>query len=178
MNLADKKRTIGRAALLAVPICVLVLAASLYVVRHIMVLPTNTADSIIFVLRADLFVVLWVLIAISRVSHSRRHSKVDIDAAVSGPPSGALAIQIAFLQNTLEQAFLAVAVHLALSTWLTGDALGLIVGSIVLFGIGRTAFWIGYKGGAAGRAFGMLVTMLPTIAGFVFALVLLLQGAS
>ena len=177
MNLADKQRAIGRAALLAVPFCALVLVASFYLVPLVITLPTTAADSIAFVLRADLFVVLWLLIAISRVSYRRRHSNEDIDAAVSGPPSGALAIQIAYLQNTLEQAFLAVVIHLTLATWLTGDALGLIVGSIVLFAIGRTAFWIGYKRGAAGRSFGMLVTMLPTIAGFVLALILLLQGA-
>ena len=64
-------------------------------------------------------------------------------------------------------------VHLALATQLSGPPLALIIAAVLLFGIGRVAFLIGYPKGAGGRAFGMITTVLPTLAGFVLTIVLM-----
>jgi hypothetical protein len=65
---------------------------------------------------------------------------------------------------------IAAGAHLVLATLLENGALALIVASTVLFGLGRLVFLAGYTGGAAGRAFGMATTFLPTGAGYALAM--------
>ncbi len=44
---------------------------------------------------------------------------------------------------------------------------------VALSCIGRAAFWFGYGGGAASRAFGFGTTFYPTVAAYVLAVVLI-----
>ncbi len=77
----------------------------------------------------------------------------------------------AFLQNTLEQAFIAIVGHLALATTAGEASLGYVVGAVALFCLGRVTFLRGYPQGAAGRAFGIATTAIPTIGAYIWALV-------
>lgn len=176
MTLAEEQRKIRIAALLSLPICAAVLGAAYLILPSYFTFPAGLAERLAFAIRADLFIILWVVIAIGIVSRNRRHSAQDIGAALSGPPSPRLAIQIAFLLNTLEQAVIAIGVHMALAVLLSGPALSLIVGAVALFAIGRVTFYYGYKHGAGGRAFGMVTTTLPTLAGLILAIVLMMLG--
>lgn len=174
-KVAIEQRKIRIAALISLPVCALTLAAAYFVLPLLFEFPTELIDRLAFTLQADLFIMLWVMIASGIVSRSRRHSAQDIDAAIGGPPSHKLAIQIAFLQNTFEQAFIAIGTHLALATLIEGRALSLIVGAVVLFTLGRIAFLTGYQNGAGGRAFGMVTTVLPTLAGMAWAATLMVR---
>ena len=173
MDLAVEQRKIRRAALLAVPFCAAMLAAGYFILPRYAPFPTILAERIAFAIRADTFVLLWVFVGVGMVSRTRRHSAQDIGGALSGPPSQRLAMQLAFLQNTLEQAVMAIGVHLALATQLSGPPLALIVAAVVMFGIGRVTFLIGYPKGAGSRAFGMITTVLPTLAGFALTIFLM-----
>lgn len=173
MELTAEQRRIRSAAFVAVPFCAAILAAGYFIVPRYIPLPTALAERIAFAIRVDVFVVLWVFLGVGMVAHTRRHSAADIGGALSGPPSRHLAVQLAFLQNTLEQAVMAVMVHLALATQLSGPPLALIIAAVLLFGIGRVTFLIGYSKGAGGRAFGMITTVLPTLAGFALTIVLM-----
>lgn len=113
--------------------------------------------------------VAWVMIGIRMVSRIRLHSAADIRGSAFGPPSPALAVPAAFLQNTLEQSFVAIVTHLALVLVLEGAALPLLVASVVLFSIGRASFLAGYPHGAGARSFGMALTTLPGLFAFVIA---------
>ena len=172
-DLAAERRRIRRAALWSLPFCTLAFAGGYFILTRAFSFPVPLADRIAFVLQADVLVALWVVIALAMVSHGKRHSVADIAGAAYAPPSPRIAVQIAFLQNTLEQAFTAVAAHLALATLLSGPALALIVIAVFLFAVGRVTFIAGYRHEAGGRAFGMITTALPTIAGFAVAIVLM-----
>lgn len=174
MNLRSEQQKIRRAALAAFVFCALVLGAAYVVLPRLFTFPIDLLDCLAFVLRADVFVFVWVLICVRMVSRVRFHSAADIGGSAAGPPSAQLAVKAAFLQNTLEQAVMAVGVHLALATLLRGSALSLIVAAVILFSIGRVTFYLGYAKGAGGRAFGMVVTVLPTLAGAVLAMVLMI----
>jgi hypothetical protein len=139
--------------------------------------PVDLPARLVFALRADLFVLLWVVLGIVLVALGRGRSAADIGGAASSP-SPAIAVRVAFLQNTLEQAVIAAGAHLALATLLEGPALASIAVAVVLFGLGRLAFLAGYARGAGGRAFGMATTFLPTGAGYALAMGLLLAGWS
>lgn len=65
--------------------------------------------------KTDLFVMLWLAIAISNVARLRFMSPLDIAGSGAGPPSQRLRNAVAFLQNTLEQVGLAVPAHVILA---------------------------------------------------------------
>ena len=67
------------------------------------------------------------------------------------------------LQNTLEQAVLAVLVHLIWAVTMPGDWLPAIPAATTLFVVGRMLFWRGYERGAAARAMGFGLTFYPTV---------------
>lgn len=123
---------------------------------------------------ASFFVVIWVLIGVMMVSTARRSSPDDIGGAAAGPPSEKVAIKAAFLQNTLEQAVIAVAFFAALCAVAGGAWLALLPVAVVFFAVGRVLFYRGYPRGAKGRAFGMGLTMTPSLVGYVVVIGLLL----
>lgn len=96
---------------------------------------------------------------------------MDIGGAAQGAPSPALAVKVAFLQNTLEQSFLGVGAHLLLGSVAEGRWLGLLIVSPVLFAIGRVSFYRCYSRGAGARAFGMATTALASLTCYLVALV-------
>lgn len=106
---------------------------------------------------------VYVVSAIGWVAGIRRRSAEDVRGAAAGPPSARLALSRAFLQNTLEQAFIACGAWLVLAVWSDGPLLGLVAPAAVLFGIGRVLFVILYRAAPVGRAFGMHLTMVPTL---------------
>lgn len=134
------------------------------------------ADRLAFVLKADLGVVFWLIAAIGAVAKDRFFSPTDIAGSAFGEPGQKIAIGRAIVQNTHEQATLAVMVHLALGVALPMSLMGLIPLLVALFGIGRAAFWMGYAGGAASRAFGFEATFFPTVLGALTAAVLAAVG--
>jgi len=119
-RLAIEQRKIRIASLISLPVRAITLAATYFVVPVYFEFPAELIDRTALTLQADLLIVLWVMIAVGIVSRSRLHSVQDIDAAIGGQPSRRLAIQIAFPQNTLEQAVIAIGTHLLLATLIEG----------------------------------------------------------
>lgn len=159
-----------RQALIALLVCAPTLALFALAFPVLFDFPTGVAERLALVLRADLVVALWVVIAIRMVSKVRFTSQDDNAGSAFGPPSARLAVPAAFLQNTLEQAFIAVVGHLALAT-VNGEApLAYVLGSVALFSLGRVTFLAGYRRGAGGRAFGIVTTALPTIGAYAWVL--------
>jgi len=153
--------------------CASVLAAGSSLLRRYFTFPSDFEGALAFVLRADLFVALWVVVAIRMVSRIRFRSSADNAGSAFSAPSEQLRVPAAFLQNTLEQAFIAIVAHLVLATFIVGPALSLVPPAILLFAIGRIAFLRGYPKGAASRAFGMVLTMFPTILAYLWAIALI-----
>lgn len=134
----------------------------------------DAGERIAFALKAHLFVFLWLAGCVGAVSRGRFYSPSDIAGAAFAPPGPAIAVRAAVLQNSLEQAVLAVGGHLVLAALLRGTELLLIPLLVGLFLIGRGAFAARYAKGAPARAFGMAVTAAPTAASYIFALGLML----
>lgn len=137
--------------------------------------PTELVDRLAFAAVAAALVIVWVLLAMMVVSTGRRLSPEDIGGSAAGPPSEKIAIYVAFLQNTLEQAVIAVGAYLAVAALVSGPWLSAIVVAVLFFALGRIFFLAGYRKGASGRAFGMFMTTLPSLAGYVSVIVLLVM---
>ncbi|CAL74641.1 Hypothetical protein; putative membrane protein [Bradyrhizobium sp. ORS 278] len=133
------------------------------------------AERLAVALRLDLFVIVWLLASIGNVARLRFFSRQDIAGAATTVASEAVRRGNAILQNTLEQAALAIAVHLGLAASLH-DPVPLLTTLVVLFGLGRLLFWLSYAKGAAGRAFGFALTFSPTAFALVIGLLLVLTG--
>ncbi len=172
---AEQRRIVIQAVLSAL-VCVAVLLGSYTYLPTVFAFPTDLAERLGFAMQVNVFVLLWVLLGVRLVARGRFRSLADIRGSAFGPPSPAIAVRVAFLQNTLEQAALAVGAYLALATLLSGPALSLIVGMALLFAIGRITFLRGYPQGAHGRAFGIVMTVLPTLFGYILAVGLIVAN--
>jgi hypothetical protein len=86
------------------------------------------------------------------------------------PTSRGLEINLRYNQNTVEQTVLACIAWTGLATSLPLAHLVLIPAMATLFTIGRAAFWVGYLIYPMGRAFGMVLTVVPTIASYAWLL--------
>lgn len=170
--MARAERAIRRAGLLALAATVLAGIAGLALLPLAFAFPTGLPERLAFAVQASAFVLVWVLAGVLMVSTARRRSPEDIGGSAAGPPSARLAIRVAFLQNTLEQAVLAVGLYLAVATLDGGRWLPLIVAAVGLFALGRVLFLRGYARGVTGRALGMALTMMPVILGYPLVLVL------
>jgi hypothetical protein len=92
-----------------------------------------------------------------------------IAGAIDGtrtPENYSLEINLRYNLNTLEQTALAAIAWTGLAIVLPHDRLVLIPAAAFLFVVGRATFWIGYLLYPMARAFGMVLTILPTLAAF------------
>ena len=156
---------VGRALLF----CTVVYASAFLLLPRIAHYPHSLEGRLAFWASANLLVMFWVMIGIFLVSRGRRRSLEDMAGSAYSLPSPKIAVAVAFLQNTVEQAILSGFTHLALILLMGDEAFPLTVGSVLLFGIGRAAFLAAYPRGAGARSFGMAVTMLPSMLAFVLA---------
>jgi hypothetical protein len=100
------------------------------------------------------------------VAAGRRGFIADAIDGTRTPASHSLEINLRYNQNTLEQTVLAAIAWGAMAPILPRDALVLIAMMAFLFAFGRIAFWIGYSLHPLARAFGMVLTALPTLAAY------------
>jgi len=131
--------------------------------------PVALAERLMIAVRTDLFVVLWLAIAISNVARIRFISPDDIAGSGAASPGPRLRTAAAFLQNTLEQVAIAVPAHFALAIFYSDRPLIVpVLGG--LFCLGRLFFWAGYARGAVGRAFGFALTFYPSVGALLLAI--------
>ena len=89
----------------------------------------------------------------------------------SDPDIGsAMEINRRYLTNTLEQTFLATIGMLALSITVPFDSMNFIPALTILFVLGRICFWVGYHVNPYARAFGQVLTFIPTIGVYFYVL--------
>lgn len=174
-DLTRERRGLFVSGSLGIIVCVGVSLAGQLLLPQFLAFPVDFISRLQFWAQTQIFLFVWVVLGIGWVSRTRRRSLEDISGSAFGPPSVRLRIPVAFLQNSLEQAVVASAAQLALITQLEGPQLALIVSATVLFCIGRIAFVAGYHNGAPGRAFGFVLTFLPTLIGYVLILALLVR---
>lgn len=174
-DLRREQRAVVRHSIGATVFCALALWIGRSHLPALWVFPTDAADRLSFAASLCFFVLLWPLAGVLLVSIGRFLSGADIRGSAYGPPSRAIAVKLAFLQNTVEQAGLAVGIYLILATRMSGADLALLATAALLFSIGRAAFLAGYATGSRGRSFGMATTMLPTLYLYGYGLALMVR---
>ena len=174
-DLQYEQRQVVRGIFLAILVTALVLVGGYLSLPLPLHGTAKVAERLALALKVDLLVLPWLIAAVANVANRRFFSRDDIQGAGFYPPSERITVPVAVLQNTLEQTVLAIGAHLVLATMLRGEELILLPLLALLFCAGRTAFWVGYRGGAGRRAFGFALTFFPTVAAYGLAIVLLLR---
>ncbi|MEL7189677.1 MAG: MAPEG family protein [Pseudomonadota bacterium] len=105
---------------------------------------------------------MWLAIAIARVAQQRFSNDEDLDPLM-GRATARITSLNQQLQNTLEQAVLAIGAYSIWSVLASAEWGNLTLWCAVLFSVGRLLFFIGYANGAANRALGFALTFYPTI---------------
>lgn len=156
MSLSKPQRhvALGMAAGLLFSIAALVATASLQVFDH---------RRLALAPLAALAPALMLAFCIARLAAHRFLTPEDIDGSALTAGSGRARLLQALLQNTLEQAVLAIPVYAAWSVVAPASLAGLVLTAALLFVTGRSLFFAGYQRGAAGRAFGFALTFYPTV---------------
>lgn len=179
MTVSLDQRGILRSAVFALIVVGMGLLAGYFLLPATLLSPDNAllmGERLAFALRWDLPLFLWLMGCVQAVSTGRYRSPDDIRGSAFGPPSKAIAVRRAVLQNSVEQVLLAVGAHLILATLLLGDELRLIPILVILFLVGRAAFALGYARGPGARGFGMAITGLANIVAYGIAIWLLIGG--
>lgn len=105
-----------------------------------------------------------LVLSVWRIALFRFISDGDRPGAGLAPePGPALRIHRAVAQNTLEQTIIAALAYFAFAAIAPERLLPLLPLYAGLFILGRIAFALGYRFGAAGRAFGFGLTMMPSV---------------
>lgn len=171
--MSGAERSIRRAGAASLGAFAVAVPLAYVLLPRVFTFPTALAERLAFAAQCSAIVLLCVAAAVLNVSTRRRFSPHDIGGAAAGPPGPRIAIAAAVLQNTLEQAVIAVGLYLALASLLGGDWLSLIPVGVAFFVVGRILFLRGYARGVEGRSLGMALTMTPTILGYLLVLGLL-----
>jgi uncharacterized membrane protein YecN with MAPEG domain len=126
--------------------------------------------------RAGLVTAFFVMLAIGRLARHRMLNVADIAGAglTDGTPRAKL-LQ-ALLQNTLEQAFLAVCVYFAWAVIMPGTWLSVVPMAAIAFAAGRVLFYRGYENGPQSRALGFTLSFYVSATMLVSMLVYWAQG--
>lgn len=174
----EQKGIIVRSALAILATLVALAAAYLWLPAALFGLSENMAagDRIAFALKLNLPVFLWLAWCLRRVASGRFHVAADRRGSAYGEPTPALAVRIAILQNSLEQAVLFFGTSLSLAAVSRGSELAILPVLVLLFLLGRLAFALSYPRGAVARSFGMALTAAPILANVILAIALLIPG--
>jgi hypothetical protein len=136
----------------------------------------GAADRLAFAARWLLVPGLTLLAGVTLMA-ARRFLCDAIDGTRT-PLSHSLEINLRYNLNTLEQTVLAAIAWSGVALTVPHARLYLIPALALLFAVGRAAFWIGYLIHPMGRAFGMVLTSLPTLIALVsLGLRLMRRGA-
>ena len=112
-------------------------------------------------LKWDVLLVACLTANIGMLARHRFFTPADIDGG--GLTQGTSEAQLlqSILQNTLEQAVLALSVHLTWAAAMPQGWQAVVPAAAILFVFGRLLFWKGYARGAPQRALGFALHVLP-----------------
>ena len=173
MDFTDKQKGVIRGV---IPAAILTIVGLGGVSRllPVSVLPFDEPGArIAWALQWALLPVLTLVVSIARTGNQRFYSAEDIDG--SGLTEGTPQARVlrAVLQNTLEQAVLALAAYAIWAVVMPHAWLRSICIAAPFFVTGRVLFARGYVRGAPGRALGFAMTAYPTFAMLATAIIVL-----
>ncbi len=163
MELTDKQKGVIRNVIPAA-LVTLVGLCSVSLLLPLTMLPVDEPGArLAWAFKWALLPVLTLMVSIMRVANHRFSSPEDIDGSELTDGTAQVRVLRAVVQNTLEQAVLAVAAYAIWAVVMPYNWLRTIPIAALLFVAGRVLFARGYAQGAPGRATGFGLTAYPTV---------------
>jgi hypothetical protein len=132
--------------------------------------PAGVEERLALWLAASASASTWLLIGVALLARHRFFTPADIDGGGLSEGSPTAKLLQTLIQNTVEQAVLAIPAWGAW-LWLAPEGRrGLVMICAALFGLGRLLFFLGYRFGAPARALGFTLTFYPTVGLYLFLL--------
>jgi hypothetical protein len=161
--LTEKQR--GVLGGMAAGVLITLLAVTLAVVAPpVALVPGQEASAaLVQALKWDVLLAACLAANIAMLARHRFFTPADIDGG--GLTQGTSQAQLlqSILQNTLEQAVLALSVHLIWAAAMPRTWQAAVPAAAVLFAVGRVLFWKGYAQGAPRRALGFALAFYPSL---------------
>lgn len=162
MAFDSKQRGVLSGMLAAVAVTLVVGVAAILAPPAALIPLAGTAERLAAAARWDILVIACLVLAIGTLARHRFLTPADIDGSGLTNATDNARVRQAIIQNTLEQAVIAVGAHLAWAAAMPPSWQAAVPAAAILFVIGRIAFAVGYAGGAPSRAFGFALTFYPT----------------
>lgn len=170
MALDDTQRGVMRNMVAGCGLTLAVLIGAIVWRPAFLTAPAALAERFAETLRWDALVLLCLVAAIGNLARHRFFTPADINGGGLTSATDTARVLQAVLQNTLEQAVIAVLAHLLWAAATPSGWSAAVPAAVLLFVAGRIGFAAGYRNGAAARAFGFALTFYPTVALLVVAL--------
>lgn len=171
-DLASEQRGVAKGAIAAALVAALILSLAWLSSDRLFSPLGDVGDRLSFAVRADLALGLCLIVFTGRIANLRFRRAEDIGGSGGTSESDAVRRARAVLQNTLEQTVIAVIAHTGLVLLLPPERPTIIPALVMLFVAGRTCFAVGFRHGAAARAFGFGLTFYPSVVGMAAAVLL------
>lgn len=142
VDMAREEHLVRTRTTLALMVALACFSAGHLLLPRVFPFPGDVAQRLALAVQAAAFMLSCLLVAVGMVSIGRRCSRGDIAGAAAGPPSPAIAVKVAFQQNTLEQSVLACGAFLSFAAVAEGAWLALLPVAAAVF-CGRRLLFFG-----------------------------------
>lgn len=163
MALSEAQRGVLRGMLAAVAVTLVVIPGAILWQPSFVQPLLPVEQRLVAALRWDAPVLVCLVLAIGLLARHRFFTPADIDGSGLTAGTDRARVLQAVLQNTLEQAVIAVLAHLLWTASTPAGWFAAVPAAAILFVVGRVCFAAGYRGGAPARAFGFALTFYPTV---------------
>ena len=161
--LTDKQRGVLRGMVAGLGVSALAIIAAIVAPPAALLPAPGLPEALAHALKWDALVLACLAVNIGVLARHRFFTPLDIDGGGVSRNTPQAGVLQATLQNTLEQAVLALGTHAAWAASMAADWQAAVPAAAVLFVAGRVLFWRGYARGAPARALGFALTFYPSI---------------
>ncbi len=161
--LTDKQRGVLRGMAAGLGLSALALAAAIAAPPAAWLPAPGAAEALAQALRWDVLVAACLAVNVGVLARHRFFTPEDIDGGGVSRNTPRAGVLQATLQNTLEQAVLALGTHAAWAATMPAAWQAAVPAAALLFVAGRLLFWRGYARGAPARALGFALTFYPSV---------------
>lgn len=163
-TLTDKQRGVLRGLLAGLLLTAAALSLAILAPWRRMLPSQPFPATLAHALKWDVLLALCLVVHVALLGRHRILTPEDIDGSGLTTATPRARVLQATLQNTLEQAVLALVAHMAWSAVMPLHWQAAVPAAALLFVTGRALFLRGYARGAPSRALGFTLTFFPTVA--------------
>jgi uncharacterized membrane protein YecN with MAPEG domain len=161
--LTEKQQGVLRGMVAGLVITLLALTLAVVAPPRALLPEQEVSAALVQALKWAVLLVACLTVSIAVLARHRFFTAADIDGGGLSEGTSEAQLLQSILQNTLEQAVLALSVHVIWAAAMPQTWQAAVPAAAILFLLGRLLFWRGYGRGAPARALGFALTFYPSV---------------